>query len=148
MEHTRPDAEDRRKHLELIQGAISRMSAASSNAKSWLLPVAAATYGYGLIQKADSVALLGIASVVLFAFLDAQYLRQERGFRALYRDAVARTTVEFEMSPARYFNRPNGDREDGRSENCQWRKVIWSWSLAGFYGPLAAVGGAVVWTAL
>jgi hypothetical protein len=144
VNESHPDPDDRRKHLDLIQAAVTRMASASSNAKSWLLPVVTATYGYALVKNAESVALLGIAAVIVFAMLDAQYLRQERAFRALYRDAVAGNVPLFELSPARYFNKPNGDEEDTRSESCKWRKVIWSWSLGGFYGPLGVVGAAVL----
>ena len=65
-----PSEEDRRKHLDFIQAVVTRMSAASSSAKGWLLPVATATYGFALIQHSRAVALLGLAAVVLFMFLD------------------------------------------------------------------------------
>ena len=85
---TQHDPEDRRKHLDFIQSVVTRMSAASSNAKAWLLPVVTATYGYALTQCAGSVALLGVGATLLFSYLDANYLRQEKRFRALYK-AVA-----------------------------------------------------------
>lgn len=134
------DAEDRRKHLDLIQGVVSRMAAASANAKSWLLPVVTAAFAFAVVESQPAVGLLGLGAVLLFAFVDAQYLRQERAFRALYRAAVVGRVALFEMSPARYFNKPNQDEDDERAENCRWGKVIWSWSLAGFYGPMAALG--------
>ena len=84
-----PDGEDKRKHLDFIQAIVTRMSAASTSAKSWLLPVVTATYGYGMTQNAWSVIMLGLGAVVLFMFLDAHYLGQEKAYRALY-DAVAR----------------------------------------------------------
>lgn len=40
------------------------MSAASSNAKGWLLPVVTATYGFALIQRSRAVTLLGLAGRV------------------------------------------------------------------------------------
>ena len=58
---TQHDPEDRRKHLDFIQSVVTRMSAASSNAKAWLLPVVTAAYGYALTQRADSVALLAVS---------------------------------------------------------------------------------------
>jgi hypothetical protein len=134
------DPEDRRKHLELIQGAVDRMAGSSASAKSWLLPVVTAAFGFSLVQREVFVGLLGLGSVLLFAFLDAQYLRQERAFRALYRDAAIGRIPVFEINPSRYYNGPNHDEDDHRSENCRWNKVIWSWSLAGFYGPMILVG--------
>ena len=39
---------------------------------------------FALTKSADSIALLGLAAVLLFAYLDANYLRQEKRFRRLY----------------------------------------------------------------
>jgi hypothetical protein len=96
------DPDDRRKHLDFIQAVVMRMSAASATTKSWLLPVVTATYGYALTKSADSVALLSVTAVVLFTFLDANYLRQEKAYRRLY-DAVTRGTrsvPQFSLDPS------------------------------------------------
>jgi hypothetical protein len=140
--------EDRRKHLDHIQAVIIRMSAASSTAKGWLLPVVTAAYGYAATKNAGPIALLGLAAVVLFAFLDANYLGQERAFRRLYA-AVSRSEVpSYSMNPA--------DAEE--EQPAQWyywllwpfrfvlgpwvpRPKVWlSWSIAPFYGTLLGVG--------
>lgn len=140
-------SDDRRKHLEFIQAAVSRMAGGSALAKSWLLPVVTATYGYALANRLSSIAFLGVAAVLLFATLDAQYLRQERAFRALYRAASEGRVTTYEMANSSYYNKPNGDEEDKRSENCGWDKVVFSWSLAGFYGPVVLFGlGVAAWT--
>lgn len=149
--------EDRRKHLDFIQAVVTRMSAASSTAKSWLLPVVTATYGYALTQKADSIAALGIAAVIVFAFLDANYLRQEKAYRKLYdavaglgfRDERTRVVPLFSMDPS--------DADDPIVEDSTfWQKsaqiwhrwmpkwTVWcSWSVAPFYGSLLVVGVAI-----
>lgn len=61
--------EDRRKHLDFIQAVVTRISAASTSTETWLLPVVTATPRYALTNNAECVALLGIAAVLLFAFL-------------------------------------------------------------------------------
>jgi histidine triad (HIT) family protein len=122
------------------------MAGASANAKSWLLPVVTAAFGFCAVERELSIGLLGLGAVMLFAVVDAQYLRQERAFRALYRDAVSAHVPLFEMSPARYHNKPNADEEDKRAENCRWGAVIWSWSLAGFYLPMLIVGAVIAAT--
>lgn len=146
-----PSAEDLRKHLDLVQAVITRMSAASSTAKGWLLPVVTATYGYALTKCAESIALLGLLSVALFAFLDANYLRQEQGYRALY-DAVARKT-----RPVPLFSLAIEDALDPPPAPSTWwgrvRKwfpglsVWFSWSIAPFYGLLFVVGVVVFFVA-
>jgi len=149
-----PSPEDVRKHLDFIQAIVTRMSAASSSAKGWLLPVATATYGYALTQHAPSVALLGVLAVLLFMFLDANYLRQEQAYRSLY-DIVARRSKEVSLfsldvadacGPA-----PDPESRWGRwqAQTSRWfpsRKVWLSWSIAPFYGSLAGVGLVLSWT--
>lgn len=150
-----PSAEDLRKHLDLIQAVITRMSAASSTAKGWLLPVVTATYGYALTKRAESIALLGLLSVALFAFLDANYLRQEQGYRALY-DAVARKTrpvplfslaIEDALDPTPAPSTWRG-RVRGRVQKWFPKPSVWfSWSIAPFYGLLFVVGVVVFFVA-
>jgi histidine triad (HIT) family protein len=143
-----PSDEDRRKHLDFIQAIVTRMSAASSSAKGWLLPVVTATYGFALTQYSRAVTLLGLAAVALFMLLDANYLRQERAYRRLY-DTVAKGTREvppFSLDPS--------DADDPIPASVGWRKRlrkligrwlpswrVWSsWSILPFYGALLLIG--------
>lgn len=75
---------DFRQHLQFLQDVIARMAQASERAKSWLLPVATAAYGYALTQNSNAVAWLGMIATSIFWFLDASYLSNERRFRDLY----------------------------------------------------------------
>lgn len=143
-----PSDDDRRKHLDFIQAVVTRMSAASSSAKGWLLPVVTATYGFALIQHSRAVTLLGLAAVALFMFLDANYLRQERAYRRLY-DTVAKGTrkvPQFSLDPS--------DADDPIPASAGWRQrlrtlvgrwlpswSVWSsWSILPFYGSLLLIG--------
>lgn len=143
-----PSEEDRRKHLEFIQAVVTRMSAASSSAKGWLLPVATATYGFALIQNSRAVTMLGLAAVVLFMFLDANYLRQERAYRRLY-DTVARGTravSEFSLDPSEANDpipAPAGWSERVKTVVGLWVPTwsVWaSWSILPFYGAFLLIG--------
>ncbi|MFY1625106.1 hypothetical protein ACN268_18150 [Micromonospora sp. WMMD735] len=142
------NGDDRRKHLDYIQAVVTRMSSASSSAKGWLLPVVTAAYGYALTKKQSPIALLGIAAVLLFGFLDANYLRQEKAYRRLY-DAVARGTREiplFSLDPSHADDPipPAATRwQTVRLLFGRWfpnRNVWLSWSVAPFYGSLIIVG--------
>ncbi|RZT15201.1 hypothetical protein EV649_5987 [Kribbella sp. VKM Ac-2569] len=144
------DPEDRRKHLDFIQAIVTRMSAASSGAKGWLLPVVAATFGYAITKHANSVALLGTGAVVLFAFLDANYLRQEKAYRRLYK-AVATGTNSvqaFTLDPSHSLASPDDRAPEGwPAWMPEWidRLVpgpsVWaSWSIGPFYGVLLVAG--------
>lgn len=145
-----PDPEDRRKHLDFIQAVVTRMSAASSNAKAWLLPVVTAAYGYALTQKADSVALLGLGASLLFAYLDANYLRQEKRFRSLYK-AVASgryNIATFSLQPDDLPSEvPTKEKGDWPAGTPRWINRllpgpnVWlSWSVGMFYLPVALLG--------
>lgn len=150
-----PTDEDRRQHLGFIQAVITRMSAASSTAKSWLLPVVTAAYGYALAQNDGSIALLGMAGIGLFAILDANYLRQEQAYRRLY-DTVAR-----KKRPVPPFTLDSSEAVDPPPANTgppkklcvligRWlpgARVWLSWSIAPFYGGLLLVGLLVALTA-
>ena len=144
------DPEDKRKHLDLIQAVVTRMSSASSNAKSWLLPVVTAAYGFALTSRSGSVSMLGIVAVLLFSYIDANYLRQERAYRTLY-DVVAlgkRPVPPFSLNPAN-ADEPLPDTDDlSKKQKAgmtvrQWMPGwrIWiSWSIAPFYGTLLLLG--------
>jgi hypothetical protein len=151
------DPEDRRKHLDFIQSTISRMSAASSTSKSWLLPVVTVAYGYALTQHAGSAAWLGVGAVVLFAYLDANYLRQEKRFRRLYK-AVAEGSNDiaaFSLNPDDVSpSVPAQGKEEWGERAPRWVQrfvpgpAVWaSWSIGPFYLGLLAAGGAIAATA-
>lgn len=151
-------SEDRRKHLDFIQATIMRMSAAATTTKSWMLPVVTATYGFALTQRSTSVAVLGIAAVLLFAYLDANYLRQEKRFRRLYK-AVAEGKNEiavFSLNPDDVIlERSRKSAEDWAKWMPRWINrflpgpEVWlSWSVGPFYLLLLVVGIFIlVWTA-
>lgn len=126
--------EDRRQHLSFIQAVITRMAQASASAKTWLLPIVTATFGYALIQNQPIVALLGVVAAVLFGLLDANYLKQERAFRGLYDKVAAGDELpQFAMNPSLAAS-------EGKQNYWPDVKDLASWSIAPFYLPLTIVG--------
>jgi hypothetical protein len=88
------------------------------------------------------------AAVLLFALLDANYLRQEQPFRRLY-DMVARRTrpvPAFSLDPSHARDPlppPANARERVARLIALWvpgRRVWSSWSIAPFYGGLIVIG--------
>lgn len=124
------------------------MSAASSAAKGWLLPVVTATYGYALTKEEGVIAVLGLVAVALFALLDANYLRQEKAYRALYATVAnkRRPVPPFTLDPTEAEDPPPPGAPAPRRVNAaiqRWvpgRSVWLSWSVAPFYGSLVLVG--------
>jgi ATP adenylyltransferase len=144
--------EDRRKHLDYIQAVVTRQAAASASAKGWLLPIVTATFGFALTQRSWPLAALGMVAVVLFAYLDANYLRSEKQFRRLY-NTVARSSRKvplFTLDPVD-ADEPLPDDAPAMS---RWRaavrkyvpeRSIWtSWSIAPFYIALLLLGAGVL----
>lgn len=144
------DPEDTRKHLDFIQGVVTRMSAASSTAKAWLLPVVTAAYGYALTQGADSIALLGLGATLLFAYLDANYLRQEKRFRSLYKavasgkNELATFCLQPDDLPSELPAKEKGDWPSGTptwiNHLIPGPNVWLSWSITPFYLPISLAG--------
>lgn|GEM_PF-78610 len=144
--------EDRRKHCDYIQAVVTRQSAASSSAKGWLLPVATAAFGLALTQHVWPLAFLGIVAVILFAYLDANYLRSERAFRNLFNTVVRteRMVPLFTLDPEDAHEAPaagalgdSGWKKFKRAYVPEWS--VWqSWSIAPFYGALLTLGTGVL----
>jgi diadenosine tetraphosphate (Ap4A) HIT family hydrolase len=133
--------EDRRQHLSFIQAVVTRMSQASSSAKTWLLPIVTLTYGYAVTQQQFWVAVMGLIAVTIFGILDANYLKQERAFRKLYdRVASGGDIPTFSLNPA--LAGPEGTKVNYWPD---WQDIR-SWAVAPVYGPLLVAGIAIaVW---
>jgi hypothetical protein len=85
-------------HLSLIQSVIARLSDRSTAVKSWCITVTGALLGFGATTSRPLVAFIPIYVILAFAVLDAYYLAVERGYRRLYRDAVAGRGDEWSMA--------------------------------------------------
>ena len=101
--------ENKIKHLEFIQSTITRMNQNSFQIKGWMITLVSALLA--LYASSDRVVyiLIAIVPAVVFWFLDAYYLQQERRFRGVYNDVAglspddSRINVrEFEMPIQKY----------------------------------------------
>lgn len=122
------DPEDRRKHLDHVQAVIARLAGASATAKGWSLTIATAAFGFSTLADKWYLVLLGLAVIVSFSILDAYYLREERLFRCLHEAVVAGTVAAFSMN------------KDQFKTQATRRRTYFSWSVLGFYVPLAVAG--------
>jgi histidine triad (HIT) family protein len=132
----------------MIQQVINRMASSSAAAKGWLLPVVAATYGFAFEQSSVSVAIVGLVAVIVFAFLDANYLTRELEFRELHR-TVARGAVlpPFSMRASDIGKEADDDGMVKRRWWPTWRAWL-SWSIAPFYLAMAALGVVAICVSL
>ncbi len=129
---------EKMKHLEFIQVIITRMNTNSFQIKGWTITIVSALLA--LYANSSNVAyiFIGIAPTILFWFLDAYYLQQERKFRGLYDDVVtnANSIPEFEMSIQNY----SGD-------DYKFCCVFFSKTIAFIYGSICMallIGGLIL----
>jgi hypothetical protein len=103
------------------------MAGASAAAKGWSITVAGAAFGVALVRASWFIFLLGVGALVVFGITDGLYLHTEKKFRDLYA-AIVRNEVEpLSMDTTNLKVRRRRD---------SYR----SWSVLGFYGPLALAG--------
>lgn len=125
--------EMRMKHLELLQGVISRMANQSANLKNYCMTLVAGIIGLSVaVQKPDAL-LYAMPVVLVFAALDANYLKLERAFRAQY-NSVRKEPID---QASDFLITPGW--ETGR----KWYESLWSWSVFWFYAPLVVILGVI-----
>ncbi|MFC1651514.1 hypothetical protein ACFL2X_08080 [Candidatus Latescibacterota bacterium] len=79
------------KHLEFIQNVITRMNTNSFQIKGWSIIILSALLAIYASTKNNYFFLAAVFPTLIFWFLDAYYLNQERKFRGLYNDVAGVT---------------------------------------------------------
>ena len=125
------DRSDHHKHMDYVQAIISRLANNSFLLKGWTLTLCSAILGFAITQRHAGLALTALIPLLAFWILDTYYLRQERGFRDMYRDIAQKQLRGFEIYPRPY------------SERHRWWRTAFSVSLRCFY-PVIAVLAALV----
>ena len=90
---------DKLKHLEFIQNVITRMNTNSFQIKGWAITIVSATLALYASTKNECFILVGVFPSLIFWFLDANYLTQERRFRGLYNDVTGVSENPFGLKP-------------------------------------------------
>lgn len=85
--------ENKLKHLEFIQNVITRMNSNSFVIKGWTITIVSAVLAIFATIQIDYILLIGVIPIVLFWFLDAYYLTQEKLFRCLYNKTIQENSV-------------------------------------------------------
>src|ERR1700730_1085088 len=118
----------------MVQGVVTRLANYGATLKNYCLTLTKAVCGYAITLHRPLVALLALVPILIFAVLDAQYLRVERRFRSLFdklREKDWSKLPTFEIGPKAAL--PSG----------YW-DAFTSWSIFVFYVPFALAVGAVV----
>ena len=93
------------KHMDYIQSAISRMASNSFYLKGWNVTIIAAIVALSFKESDWRIYACALVLNVVFWFLDAYYLMQEKLFRELY-DKVSKISddslVDFSMNTSEF----------------------------------------------
>lgn len=123
--------ENKRKHLEMIQGVINRMAGNLFFLRGWTITLIAALFALFVKEANHNYIFVVYFPVLIFWILDGYFLSQERLFRALY-DHVRKLDekqIDFSMNTNEF---KKNDR------NC-WTNSMFSSTLLCFYMPLVAI---------
>ena len=101
---TLSSGENKRKHLELIQGVINRLASNSFTIKGWAVTLVTAVFGLVIASSNKNLDIFWIAFVPVLPFwiLDSYFLWQERLYRALYSKVSKKdeAEIDFDMNAA------------------------------------------------
>lgn len=129
--------ENKIKHLELIQGVINRMASNSFMLKGWAVTLVAGIFVLAGKDTDKLYFLVAYIPVIVFWWLDAYYLLQERLYRSLYEKV--RKTNEKDID----FSLKATSSEFNTNENC-FCSSLFSKTEFGFYAPLAFVCTGII----
>ena len=117
------------KHLEFIQGAISRMATNSFLFKGWAITIAAGLAGFATVDSRAALLIIALGSSVLFWGLDGYYLWLERGFVKLHNTVAAKSDADIDFSM----------KIDKKCYFWEWLKACKRPHLVFFYGVIIAL---------
>lgn len=94
--------EEKLKHLEFIQGVITRMNSNSFSIKTWMMTILGALLALYASNHEPLYLLVAAAQTLIFWCLDAKYLKMERQYRMLYAEALEGKVAVFDMNASKY----------------------------------------------
>lgn len=91
-------SENRAKHLEFVQGIISRMSTNSFLLKAWAVTLVAGLFALAAKDANPKYVFVAYLPIVVFWGIDAYFLSKERSFRGLYDHVRVKPDDEIDFS--------------------------------------------------
>jgi len=117
--------EEKMKHLEFIQGIITKMGQNSFQIKSWTVTIVSALFLLAAKDSNPKFIVVAFFPISIFWLLDSYYLYQERLFRKLYNDVRQQTICDFSLDTRKY--------DSGFSD---WMSAAFSKTIILFYGVI------------
>lgn len=122
--------ENKIKHLEFIQATITRLNQNSFQIKGWMITIVSAFLAFYANSRNTIYIFIAIVPAIVFWFLDAYYLQQERKFRGVYND-VAGLSSEDSRIEIKDFEMPTQKYQYG---NYYFFNVLFSKTIVLLYG--------------
>ena len=129
-------------HLEMIQAVITRMAGNSFALKGWAVTLVAGLFALSGKDANQFYYLVTYIPIVVFWYLDAYYLCQERMYRNLYEKVrkLDEDKSDFSMNAA---------AKEFQTDKTTVSNCFLSKTILGFYLPLAVVtAGIIIITAI
>ena len=124
--------ENKAAHLQMIQSVISRMAGNSFSLKTLAVTFSVAVFAYfAAVPGASKVSFIGAGvGVLIFWLLDAQYLRLERLFRALYDNVRSQSAIDYSMETSAFQAKVQSTIRIGLSWSVLWLYLFLICALA------------------
>lgn len=139
--------QDKTKHLEFVQSVITRMNTNSFLLKGWMITIVSALLALYANNSNSNFIFVAIVPTMVFWFLDAYYLQQERKFRGLYEDIVNDNDETIKKAFSIPIHKYKYDKIDAATKKyCYWN-AFFSTTILPLYGIIVValtVGGILV----
>ena len=129
--------DNKRKHLEFLQGAINRMAGNLFLLKGWTITLIAGLFALSTKDANKAYVLIAYFPALMFWILDGYFLSQERRFRALFEHVrkLDESKIDFSMDTAPF-------KDEWRNT---WAGAMLSVTLITYYGTLVAIMLGLLW---
>ena len=132
--------ENKHKHLEMIQGVISRMANNSFMLKGWAVTLVAGIFTLASKDADKFYFLIAYVPIMAFWGIDTYYLRQEKLYRNLYERVRMQNKEEIDFSM-------NVSLPEFMTSKTAYASILISTTELGFYVPLGILTAIVtIWS--
>lgn len=137
--------QDKTKHLEFVQNVITRMNTNSFQLKGWMITIVSAFLALFANNSNSNFIFVAVVPALVFWFLDAYYLQQERKFRGLYEDIVnGNNEIKPFSMPINNYKYNKSDRGSKKYCYCNAFFSPTIWPLYGIIVAALVVGGILL----
>lgn len=114
----------------MIQGIINRMANNSFLLKGWAVSIVAGIFALAGKTTNNMYILFTVVPIIIFYFLDAYYLQQERLYRVLYEKVrlMDESEIDFDLKAS---------TSDDMNKNSRYSSCLKAKAVFIFYLPLA-----------